>query len=38
MVQTPTVRRNEPCPCRAGKKFKHCHSRAAGPTAGPPAT
>jgi preprotein translocase subunit SecA len=21
------VRRNEPCPCGSGKKFKHCHGR-----------
>lgn len=25
----PSVRcgRNDPCPCRSGKKFKHCHMR-----------
>jgi len=22
-----TARRNEPCPCGSGKKFKHCHGR-----------
>jgi tetratricopeptide (TPR) repeat protein len=22
-----TVRRNEPCPCGSGKRFKHCHGR-----------
>lgn len=21
----PTVARNKPCPCRSGKRFKHCH-------------
>jgi len=21
------VGRNEPCPCGAGKKFKHCHGQ-----------
>jgi preprotein translocase subunit SecA len=24
------VRRNDPCPCGSGKKFKNCHGRAAG--------
>lgn len=23
----PKVRRNEPCPCGSGKKFKHCHGK-----------
>jgi preprotein translocase subunit SecA len=23
------VGRNEPCPCGSGKKFKHCHGKAA---------
>lgn len=22
-----TIGRNDPCPCRSGKKFKHCHGR-----------
>ncbi|HOU14600.1 MAG TPA: SEC-C metal-binding domain-containing protein [Anaerolineae bacterium] len=22
------ARRNDPCPCGSGKKFKHCHGRA----------
>jgi preprotein translocase subunit SecA len=25
----PKVGRNDPCPCGSGKKFKHCHGRAA---------
>jgi hypothetical protein len=25
------VRRNEPCPCGSGKKFKHCHLPETGP-------
>jgi hypothetical protein len=25
------VRRNEPCPCGSGKRFKHCHGREFGP-------
>lgn len=25
----PKVGRNEPCPCRSGRKFKHCHGRQA---------
>lgn len=25
--QHPKVRRNEPCPCGSGKKFKHCHGQ-----------
>ena len=25
--QYVTARRNEPCPCGSGKKFKHCHGR-----------
>jgi hypothetical protein len=24
---TRSVGRNEPCPCRSGKKYKHCHGR-----------
>jgi SEC-C motif len=24
-------RRNEPCPCGSGKRFKHCHGRGFGP-------
>jgi hypothetical protein len=23
-----TIRRNEPCPCGSGKRFKHCHGKA----------
>jgi uncharacterized protein YecA (UPF0149 family) len=23
----PRIRRNAPCPCGSGKKFKHCHRR-----------
>lgn len=23
----PKIGRNEPCPCRSGRKFKHCHGR-----------
>ena len=26
---TPKVGRNEPCPCGSGKKYKHCHGKAA---------
>ncbi|MDR2617325.1 MAG: YchJ family protein [Treponema sp.] len=26
----PKVGRNEPCPCGSGRKYKHCHGRAAG--------
>ena len=26
-----TVGRNDPCPCRSGKKFKHCHGRTGVP-------
>lgn len=26
-VRVPTVGRNVPCPCKSGKKFKHCHGR-----------
>ena len=26
----PKVRRNEPCPCGSGKKFKHCHGAPVG--------
>jgi uncharacterized protein len=22
-----TARRNDPCPCGSGRKFKHCHGR-----------
>ena len=25
------IRRNEPCPCGSGKRFKHCHGREFGP-------
>ena len=25
----PRVGRNEPCPCRSGKKYKHCHGKLA---------
>jgi hypothetical protein len=25
----PKVGRNQPCPCGSGKKYKHCHGRAA---------
>ena len=30
-METPTVkvRRNDPCPCGSGKKYKHCHGRQA---------
>lgn len=24
-IEYPKVGRNEPCPCRSGKKYKHCH-------------
>ena len=24
-VATPEVRRNAPCPCGSGKRYKHCH-------------
>lgn len=27
---TPRVRRNEPCPCGSGKKFKQCHGVSKG--------
>ena len=27
------IGRNEPCPCGSGKKYKHCHGRAAGSAA-----
>jgi preprotein translocase subunit SecA len=27
--QDKKVGRNEPCPCGSGKKFKHCHGKAA---------
>jgi hypothetical protein len=33
---TPTVPRNEPCPCGSGKKYKHCCGRTAA-GAGPAA-
>ena len=23
----PKIRRNEPCPCGSGKKYKQCHGR-----------
>jgi uncharacterized protein len=26
---TPKVGRNDPCPCGSGRKYKHCHGRAA---------
>ena len=26
-----TIGRNDPCPCRSGKKFKHCHGRTSVP-------
>ena len=26
-VSTPTIGRNDPCPCGSGKKFKRCHGR-----------
>ena len=26
-VAFPKVRRNAPCPCKSGKKYKHCHGR-----------
>ena len=25
--QQPKVGRNDPCPCKSGKKYKHCHGR-----------
>ncbi len=28
-AQSSNVGRNEPCPCGSGKKYKHCHGRAA---------
>lgn len=35
-----TIGRNDPCPCGSGKKYKHCHLKAAGGsgTSGPPAS
>jgi preprotein translocase subunit SecA len=27
--EAPKVGRNEPCPCGSGKKYKHCHGKAA---------
>jgi len=27
--QVPPVGRNDPCPCGSGKKYKHCHGKAA---------
>ncbi len=27
VVRTPSVGRNDPCPCGSGKKYKHCHGR-----------
>ena len=29
MAEVPRVGRNEPCPCRSGKKYKHCHGQLA---------
>ncbi|MBX5464398.1 MAG: preprotein translocase subunit SecA [Clostridia bacterium] len=29
-VRVQKVGRNDPCPCGSGKKYKHCHGRAAG--------
>ena len=29
MVRAEKVRRNAPCPCGSGKKYKHCHGRLA---------
>jgi SAM-dependent methyltransferase len=29
VVQRQRVGRNDPCPCGSGKRFKHCHGRAA---------
>ena len=25
---SPSIGRNEPCPCGSGKKYKHCHGQA----------
>jgi hypothetical protein len=24
---TPKIRRNDPCPCGSGRKYKHCHGK-----------
>jgi hypothetical protein len=32
-ISNANTRRNEPCPCGSGKKFKHCHGMAPGPGA-----
>jgi predicted O-linked N-acetylglucosamine transferase (SPINDLY family) len=31
------VRRNDPCPCGSGKRFKDCHGRLGATSSGPPA-
>ena len=28
----PRIKRNDPCPCGSGRKYKQCHGRAGGPT------
>lgn len=27
LKEVPVVRRNEPCPCGSGKKYKKCHGK-----------
>jgi hypothetical protein len=29
LINISNARRNDPCPCRSGKKFKHCHGASA---------
>ena len=34
-VSTMTIRRNDPCPCGSGKKFKQCHGKPSANTPSP---
>jgi hypothetical protein len=34
--KSPSVGRNDPCPCGSGKKYKKCHANAEEPNAGEP--
>lgn len=36
-TQTPTIGRNEPCPCGSGSKYKRCCGKDAAPKLGKPA-